>query len=77
MREFDEFFEQYYPVPNDPSLRDTAIVVWNAAVRAAVEAVNIMKDSYVREGQYEYAAVARDVGYAVEKVVKVREESQA
>jgi hypothetical protein len=73
MAEFDDFFERYYPPPRDPGLRETAIVVWNAAVRAAVGAVNVEKDRYVKAGQYEYAAVARDVGYAVEKLVKVRD----
>ena len=56
---FDEWFERSYA--GAPEKREAALAVWNAVIEAAMNGAVQMRDAFVREGEYENGAIARDI----------------
>jgi len=71
MHPFDEWFDMTYPPPQPPGTRETALITWNAAIRAAQEAIRGSRDRLVELKQYEHAALANDVGEEVRGLARV------
>ena len=71
MNHFDEWFDLTYPSPQPPGTRQSALIAWNAAVRAAHESVRGVITRLVEQKQYEHAALARDIAEEVRELTRI------
>ena len=63
---YKQLWEKRYGKPLPPDAAAVEVPVWNALLDAAIKQVWQAQDDFVRAGEYQSAAVARDLHEALE-----------